>query len=765
PVVLPVSMSTACCPAADTEAAAAARINKEIEKQVRADFKLSQKVIQLLLLGTGESGKSTVRKQMQIIHINGFSNKERLELLPYMRRNIRDSIATWPKTPPRHHQVVSQLQQLAQGQQAAADVQAEGSAHGFGYWETRTLNRFSNRVLMWMKKQAPRLFLYSFCAPVSWSWNSGLAWLGLQYVPCSSELNSLSSISILERHALVVERVGNRIDGRAPIVEIGIVRVYERPGKHVGPPVVEIIVFLFRQVHLETNFVVRVEKCRYTSLELALRQRRVEVRELEWNLLCLISLVDGDVDELLNETPGAPAAENQKHKEQDGPHDLKCDRPGANSSADSRSQECWLAQLGMLLSHPVKPRPPKCPQCIVAGMQKLALDFDTPDNQRLGRWLLELMSENQTSNSLPADRDPFDYSLEFFAAVETLWRDSGVQLSYQNSSSYQLIDCAKYFLDRVRQFSDPGYTPSDQDILRCRVMTSDISDINFDIKDGGHTVKFRVFDVGGQRGERRKWIQCFNNVTAILYLCDVSSFDLILKEDDDSPMPKNRLLESLDTFQEVWLNRYLQDVSILLFINKIDQLEEKVRAGRSPQALINHCLEAEAAAAAAAAGCLVDHDGCGVVMEPDMRKKSCVGPINLRRFICSFSLEAFQPPGQFPETSRLIREQRNGSGSGATTQKSDRRDFITAFPRLELESSPAAEESAVHPETVRFACYVQRIFQEIASRKRRSEYKFEYHYHACYSYFTCAVNTDNVKKVLEGCRRFIIDKHLERFGI
>lgn len=42
----------------------------------------------------------------------------------------------------------------------------------------------------------------------------------------------------------------------------------------------------------------------------------------------------------------------------------------------------------------------------------------------------------------------------------------------------------------------------------------------------------RVFDVGGQRSERRKWIHCFDNVESIIFITAVSEYDQVLFEDD-----------------------------------------------------------------------------------------------------------------------------------------------------------------------------------------------------------------------------------------
>lgn len=40
-----------------------------------------------------------------------------------------------------------------------------------------------------------------------------------------------------------------------------------------------------------------------------------------------------------------------------------------------------------------------------------------------------------------------------------------------------------------------------------------------------------MFDVGGQRSERRKWIQCFDDVGALLFVVALSGYDMVLQED------------------------------------------------------------------------------------------------------------------------------------------------------------------------------------------------------------------------------------------
>lgn len=66
--------------------------SKQIEKELKKSGAVFKQTIKLLLLGTGESGKSTILKQMRIIHISKFSESEKLEKINDIKSNIRDSI-------------------------------------------------------------------------------------------------------------------------------------------------------------------------------------------------------------------------------------------------------------------------------------------------------------------------------------------------------------------------------------------------------------------------------------------------------------------------------------------------------------------------------------------------------------------------------------------------------------------------------------------------------------------------------------------------
>uniref|UniRef100_G1MDW1 G protein subunit alpha o1 n=1 Tax=Ailuropoda melanoleuca TaxID=9646 RepID=G1MDW1_AILME len=165
------------------------------------------------------------------------------------------------------------------------------------------------------------------------------------------------------------------------------------------------------------------------------------------------------------------------------------------------------------------------------------------------------------------DTEPF--SAELLSAMMRLWGDSGIQECFNRSREYQLNDSAKYYLDSLDRIGAADYQPTEQDILRTRVKTTGIVETHFTFKN----LHFRLFDVGGQRSERKKWIHCFEDVTAIIFCVALSGYDQVLHEDETT----NRMHESLKLFDSICNNKWFTDTSVILFLNKKDIFEEKIR--------------------------------------------------------------------------------------------------------------------------------------------------------------------------------------------
>ncbi|XP_051822596.1 guanine nucleotide-binding protein subunit alpha-14 [Antechinus flavipes] len=83
-------MAGCCCLSAEEKESQ--RISAEIERQLRRDKKDARRELKLLLLGTGESGKSTFIKQMRIIHGSGYSDEDRKGFTKLVYQNIFTAI-------------------------------------------------------------------------------------------------------------------------------------------------------------------------------------------------------------------------------------------------------------------------------------------------------------------------------------------------------------------------------------------------------------------------------------------------------------------------------------------------------------------------------------------------------------------------------------------------------------------------------------------------------------------------------------------------
>jgi guanine nucleotide-binding protein subunit alpha len=136
--------------------------------------------------------------------------------------------------------------------------------------------------------------------------------------------------------------------------------------------------------------------------------------------------------------------------------------------------------------------------------------------------------------------------------------------------SKQIINSPLHFsyFEAIDRISAPKYLPTDQDVLRSRVKTTGIIETTFHIEE----LIYRMFDVGGQRSERKKWIHCFENVTAIVFMVAISEYDQVLVEDESV----NRMQEALTLFDSICNSRWFVKTSIILFLNKIDLFKEKL---------------------------------------------------------------------------------------------------------------------------------------------------------------------------------------------
>ncbi|CAH1273768.1 guanine nucleotide-binding protein G(o) subunit alpha-like [Branchiostoma lanceolatum] len=196
---------------------------------------------------------------------------------------------------------------------------------------------------------------------------------------------------------------------------------------------------------------------------------------------------------------------------------------------------------------------------VLSGMGLLRINLSNPNNKIHAQTVL-------------SSRRGFGEDLIMFPfvthALRCLWSDQGVRLAVARGYEYELNDSALYLFENMDRICHEKFQPNSEDVIRARVRTTGILETEFAISG----IMFRMFDVGGQRSERRKWIQCFDDVKAILFVTALSGYDMTLLEDSNV----NRLEESLRLFSSICNNLFFKDTSMILFMNKVDLFQEKI---------------------------------------------------------------------------------------------------------------------------------------------------------------------------------------------
>lgn len=201
----------------------------------------------------------------------------------------------------------------------------------------------------------------------------------------------------------------------------------------------------------------------------------------------------------------------------------------------------------------------QCMQTLIMGVERFDLQWADPHSARWADYFMDV--------------DPL--AVDFWVpdlvhGVNFLWNEEpAIKQVYEQRARLQLLDSTEYFFDNVERIGTDPYVPSEEDMVRARLRTSGIVSKSITIEG----VVFRFMDVGGQRNERRKWIHCFENVTAIIFVAAISEYNQLLFEDEK----ENRMEESIRVFDTICNNTFFKETAMILFLNKVDLFKKKLR--------------------------------------------------------------------------------------------------------------------------------------------------------------------------------------------
>ncbi|EJD43347.1 G-alpha-domain-containing protein [Auricularia subglabra TFB-10046 SS5] len=161
--------------------------------------------------------------------------------------------------------------------------------------------------------------------------------------------------------------------------------------------------------------------------------------------------------------------------------------------------------------------------------------------------------------------------------IITLWNDPDVR-ELLRRRKLRIEETSGFFLNDLERVTLRSYFPTSDDVLRARLKTEGVSEYVFQMEmpeARAHAAEWRIVDVGGTRSQRSAWVPFFDDANAIIFLAPISAFDQVLAEDRSV----NRLEDSVTLWKMICQNKLLEHIELILFLNKMDILEAKLKAG------------------------------------------------------------------------------------------------------------------------------------------------------------------------------------------
>ncbi|CAJ0581937.1 unnamed protein product, partial [Mesorhabditis spiculigera] len=159
---------------------------------------------------------------------------------------------------------------------------------------------------------------------------------------------------------------------------------------------------------------------------------------------------------------------------------------------------------------------------LAKAMDEHRISYEMPETYDLSQNIMRYLEENKNNERVLLTETIADQIARFLM-------DPAVQKALYRTPEISIDDAGVYFMQNLDRVREPDYLPTTDDILKSRVPTTGVIQFSFIIKN----FVFRVFD--------------------------------------------NRMRDSIELFSQICNNQWFADTAMILFLNKIDLFEEKIK--------------------------------------------------------------------------------------------------------------------------------------------------------------------------------------------
>lgn len=171
------------------------------------------------------------------------------------------------------------------------------------------------------------------------------------------------------------------------------------------------------------------------------------------------------------------------------------------------------------------------------------------------------------------DNDPAltpQHALDVAAAISSLGSEIGFQEAIKCRNAYELHDNGNYYVRNISRLAKLAVRHSEPplagDLLRTEVTTTGMHLAS--LTHNGS--QYCIYDFGGKRSERRKWTSSYDNVAAIIYPVDTTSYGRSLRENRND----DRMLDQMRVFDALMKWCRFAGAKIIVVFTKTDLLED-----------------------------------------------------------------------------------------------------------------------------------------------------------------------------------------------
>ncbi|KAJ7444475.1 guanine nucleotide binding protein, alpha subunit [Mycena latifolia] len=150
---------------------------------------------------------------------------------------------------------------------------------------------------------------------------------------------------------------------------------------------------------------------------------------------------------------------------------------------------------------------------------------------------------------------------ELAHAIDTLWTDTAVRAAIP---TVQLDRRATHFFDHLDRISALDYTPTDDDILNCKMTPPPVDQLSV---NGGDLWTYSLSCPRQSLATKHKWLPVFAGVAVVIFVLNLDDYDC-----------PERIRDALDLYNYIYGSQWFAHSDICLLMNSSASLPAKLAA-------------------------------------------------------------------------------------------------------------------------------------------------------------------------------------------